>query len=236
MTKETTTTGPPSTSTTTGSCFLGCFGGSFKNTQPTHNHEVNSSSRRRHWICCFSFKKSPTKTVPVDQSTAHQKSKSVKHDSPTISDTMTEIQLVTEHATWTTKHVKNQKAVKSDEQKTRRKKLKLTAAVKSQNGGVDGGVRTKTQRPAGGEFDFDSRIGMSVILVILFMVVLWGKLFAILCTSAWLFIAPRLVAAGGHSGDKLKLPPESGDNLDLESVEYKKKVVLEGFLQRNYRN
>lgn len=102
-------------------------------------------------------------------------------------------------------------------------------------GGVDDGAFNKTPPLGGG---FDSIIGMSIILVTLVIMMLWGKLCAILCTSAWFFIAPRLGGAGEHSAVATadKRLPESHNNLDLESVEYKKKVVLEGLLQRNHRN
>ncbi|KAJ9549288.1 hypothetical protein OSB04_021831 [Centaurea solstitialis] len=106
-------------------------------------------------------------------------------------------------------------------------------------GGVDDGGLNKTTSFGGG--GFDSIIGMSIILVTLVIMMLWGKLCAILCTSAWFFIAPRLVATGENSAvataEKRVAELESFNNkVDLESVEYKKKVVLEGLLQRNHRN
>ncbi|KAI3728558.1 hypothetical protein L6452_17196 [Arctium lappa] len=116
------------------------------------------------------------------------------------------------------------------------KKLKPPRATTA-GGGVDDGVFDKTTPLGGG---FDSIIGMSIILVTLVIMMLWGKLCAILCTSAWFFIAPRLGAAAAGERSAVvtaeKRLPESGNILDLESVEYKKKVVLEGLLQRNHRN
>nr|GEZ06195.1 hypothetical protein CTI12_AA356920 [Tanacetum cinerariifolium] len=131
--------------------------------------------------------------------------------------------------------------LKSDEQNTNSKKLKQKPPVKkgplspTAVRGVEGGfMHTKT--PSSGEFD--SIVGMSIILVTLLIMVLWGKLCAILCTSAWFFVAPRLGGPEGHSAiamaEKRRL--ESSDDVDLESVEYKKKVVMEGLLKRNHRN
>ncbi|KAL4569988.1 hypothetical protein LXL04_025637 [Taraxacum kok-saghyz] len=102
-------------------------------------------------------------------------------------------------------------------------------------GGADKGAFEKTLTSAR---PFDSVIGMSVILVTLVIMLLWGKICAILCTSAWFFIAPRLVAGGERSASSTakKGRQDSHKNLDLESTEYKKKVVLEGLLQRNHRN
>ncbi|CAH1414707.1 unnamed protein product [Lactuca virosa] len=102
-------------------------------------------------------------------------------------------------------------------------------------GGADK-VTFNKQPPLAGRFD--SVIGMSVILVTLLIMLLWGKICAVLCTSAWFFIAPRLVAGGERSvlPTAEKGRQDSHINLDLESTEYKKKVVLEGLLQRNHRN
>ncbi|XP_024994940.1 uncharacterized protein LOC112528205 [Cynara cardunculus var. scolymus] len=114
-------------------------------------------------------------------------------------------------------------------------KVKKPPHAPPADGGVDDKASNKTTPLGGG---FDSIIGMSIILVTLVIMMLWGKVCAILCTSAWFFIAPRLGAAGEHSAVATaeKRLPEPHNNLDLDSVEYKKKVVLEGLLQRNHRN
>ena len=80
---------------------------------------------------------------------------------------------------------------------------------------------------------FEPLVGMSVVMVTLVIMLLWGRLCAILCTSAWLYFVPRLSSAvvdptidglGAGSGSR---------GLDLGSEECKKKVVFEGFLERN---
>lgn len=77
----------------------------------------------------------------------------------------------------------------------------------------------------------DPLVGLSVIMVILIIMVFWGRLCAILCTSAWFYFVPRLRNA-------TKLDKNIQNSLDqyYDSEEYKKKVVLEGFLERNHRN
>nr|XP_033508149.1 uncharacterized protein At5g23160-like [Nicotiana tomentosiformis] len=61
-----------------------------------------------------------------------------------------------------------------------------------------------------------------------------NKVCAIICTSAWFYFLPRFrpknkaVVAGKNGG-------VAGD-VDINSDEYKKKVVLEGFLERNHRS
>ncbi|KAK9076298.1 hypothetical protein SSX86_004631 [Deinandra increscens subsp. villosa] len=98
-------------------------------------------------------------------------------------------------------------------------------------GGVDETVLRKTT-PSGGEFD--SVIAMGILLAILIIMLLWGKLCAIFFTCAWFLVvaAGKRTAVAAAEGR----PPESPEKVNLESEEYKKKVVLEGLLQRNHRN
>lgn len=82
--------------------------------------------------------------------------------------------------------------------------------------------------------NFDSIMGMSILMVTLLIMLFWGKACAIVCTCAWFYFLPRFrtkneaVIAG-------KIDGVAGD-VDRSSEEYKKKVVLEGFLERNHRN
>ncbi|XP_015072899.1 uncharacterized protein At5g23160 [Solanum pennellii] len=82
--------------------------------------------------------------------------------------------------------------------------------------------------------NFDSIMGMSILMVTLLIMLFWGKACAIVCTCAWFYFLPRFrtkneaVIAG-------KIDGVAGD-VDRNSEEYKKKVVLEGFLERNHRN
>lgn len=78
---------------------------------------------------------------------------------------------------------------------------------------------------------FDPLVGMSIVVVTLIIMFVWGRLCAILCTSAWLYFVPRLRALKNDDAAMKKI---NGD-LDLNSQEYKKRVVLEGFLERDHR-
>lgn len=73
----------------------------------------------------------------------------------------------------------------------------------------------------------DPLMGISIIIVILIITLIWGRLCAILCTSAWLFFISRYKSESKTSSG-------SGD-VDLDSEEYKKRVVFEGFLERDHR-
>ncbi|KAL3502249.1 hypothetical protein ACH5RR_036698 [Cinchona calisaya] len=81
---------------------------------------------------------------------------------------------------------------------------------------------------------FDPFIGMSIIVVTLVILVVWGKLCAILCTSAWLYCFPLIKVKKVEPKVTIRNGSKSCD-LDINSEEYKKKVVLEGFLDRNHR-
>ncbi|KAK6134448.1 hypothetical protein DH2020_031805 [Rehmannia glutinosa] len=73
--------------------------------------------------------------------------------------------------------------------------------------------------------DYTSAKLMLIILVCLVALVFWGKAFAIVtCTSAWLFWAPS--RAGPRGGGP------TANNV-VGSEEDKKRVVMEGFLDRN---
>ncbi|MBA0592634.1 hypothetical protein Gorai_009609 [Gossypium raimondii] len=81
-------------------------------------------------------------------------------------------------------------------------------------------------------------LGMSVIVVTLIIMLVWGRLCAILCTSAWLYFCPRFRTRVNGNGSSSGGGVESTQSLNdsyLNSKEYKKKVVLEGLLHRNNR-
>ncbi|KAK4373465.1 hypothetical protein RND71_008849 [Anisodus tanguticus] len=82
--------------------------------------------------------------------------------------------------------------------------------------------------------NFDSIIGMSILMVTLLIMLFWGKACAIISTCAWFYFLPRFrpeneATVAGKIG-------RVADGVDMNSEEYKKKVVLEGFLERNHKN
>ncbi|CAH8359623.1 unnamed protein product [Eruca vesicaria subsp. sativa] len=76
----------------------------------------------------------------------------------------------------------------------------------------------------------DPLIGISIIMLTLVIMLMWGRLCAILCTCTWCYFLPR-VKRKRNGGGKT----ERKDDLDLNSPAYKKKIVLEGFLIRQQR-
>ncbi|XP_058097894.1 uncharacterized protein At5g23160-like [Magnolia sinica] len=77
----------------------------------------------------------------------------------------------------------------------------------------------------------DAVVGMSILMVALAFLLLWGRVCAIVCTSAWFYFIPRLRTAMDSVGSAGKGAME----VDIDSSEYKKKVIMAGFLERNRR-
>ncbi|XP_010452804.1 PREDICTED: uncharacterized protein At5g23160 [Camelina sativa] len=82
---------------------------------------------------------------------------------------------------------------------------------------------------------FDPVIGISVIILTLMIMLVWGRLCAILCTSAWCYVLPRVRDAAALAKRKRNGSDVSACVSDLNSESYKRKVVLDGFLGRPNR-
>ncbi|KAJ4981296.1 hypothetical protein NE237_032133 [Protea cynaroides] len=76
---------------------------------------------------------------------------------------------------------------------------------------------------------YSSSYGLLLLLISFSMVILWGRLCAILFTSTLFYLFPRLDI-------KTHLPEDVGklDRLDVDSKYYKKSVILGGLLKRNH--
>ncbi|KAL2339399.1 hypothetical protein Fmac_007339 [Flemingia macrophylla] len=79
---------------------------------------------------------------------------------------------------------------------------------------------------------YDPVVGMSVLVVTLVIVIFWGRLCAILCTSLWLYCTPRFRKVNDTNDPHTTKPNDVV--VDLDSEEYKKKVIMEGLLERNH--
>ncbi|KAJ4843007.1 hypothetical protein Tsubulata_005385 [Turnera subulata] len=74
---------------------------------------------------------------------------------------------------------------------------------------------------------YSSNIGLCLLLISLLVLVFWGKLCSILCTSVWLFLVPRL-----HIKKHSSLQYAAGCG-EIDSEEYKKRIIMGGLLERN---
>lgn len=83
-------------------------------------------------------------------------------------------------------------------------------------------------------------IGISIIMLTLIIMLMWGRLCAIICTSTWFYFLPRIKEAASAAKRKRSGAGKAEGglfpvDLDLNSEAYKKKVVLDGFLVRQHR-
>lgn len=78
-----------------------------------------------------------------------------------------------------------------------------------------------------------SNVGLYFLLICLVALIFWGKAFAVFCTSTCLFLIPcRFKRVDDRSGVNVN---NSVHVIDVDSEEYKKKVIMEGLLERNNR-
>ncbi|XP_027060923.1 uncharacterized protein [Coffea arabica] len=112
------------------------------------------------------------------------------------------------------------------------------ALARSRSNSFDQKKRAKTSKPNDKTLDFSSSDGgKDKGLVFYWMVlsllatILWGKIFAIPLASLWLYSIPRR-----RSGMEQRLPENKAGKLpEIEppkSREYKKKIIMEGLLER----
>ncbi|XP_002525789.3 uncharacterized protein LOC8282933 [Ricinus communis] len=90
-------------------------------------------------------------------------------------------------------------------------------------------LENNIKKQENGKVHYGSNTGLFLLLVTLTVLVLWGKVYAILCTSTWLFFVPNWSNVSGKK--LLKNGRVHSQSMDLE--EYKKKIIMEGFLDRN---
>eukprot|EP01018_Ginkgo_biloba_P011487 Gb_23880 [translate_table: standard] len=96
--------------------------------------------------------------------------------------------------------------------------------------------------PKTGE-DYNAALSVSVLIIVLGILALSDRLCTIICTSIWWYLLPKLrnlliggVNRNSKNDRRRKLNKSlSNNNLDLQSSEYRKKVIMEGLLQRNHR-
>ncbi|KAG2717165.1 hypothetical protein I3760_03G160600 [Carya illinoinensis] len=69
--------------------------------------------------------------------------------------------------------------------------------------------------------------GICLLVLSLMITILWGRLCAIVFTSIWVYSVPRRHVGFGREERVIKLPK-------IETRENKKKVIIEGLLERNH--
>ncbi|KAL5736170.1 hypothetical protein ACOSP7_030646 [Xanthoceras sorbifolium] len=77
---------------------------------------------------------------------------------------------------------------------------------------------------------YRSNICLCFLLISLFVLVFWGRVCAIVCTSTWLFFVPRRLSTSGNVLSSKNVV----DYAKFDSEKYKKKIIIEGLLERNH--
>ncbi|KAK0573202.1 hypothetical protein LWI29_004273 [Acer saccharum] len=227
-------------------CFLCCFGVP----RPEKSFKVVQSDNKKPW---FRLKKGATKrTVPIDSAPAEKTNrqsngkkfiipKKTRHES---------LQNITFENRNSFGHV--------DSPKQKRRKIDAIKNGFSQPGSPDVksisgrtatlsrtqsvslpaptreklGSKTTTRRRQ----KHDPVVGLLIILMTLVILLIWGKACAILYTSAWFYILPLFRTNYSSKDESILVKSSVSDSVDpdLNAEECKKRVVLDGFLQRNY--
>lgn len=85
----------------------------------------------------------------------------------------------------------------------------------------------KSKKNEMGSCDFNS--GMYLLLLSLGITVFWGRVFAILFTSIWLYFFSRRCATSNH-----RRPENVRKWSEAEFREQKRRVIMEGLIERNH--
>ncbi|KAK9269137.1 hypothetical protein L1049_000906 [Liquidambar formosana] len=75
--------------------------------------------------------------------------------------------------------------------------------------------------------DESCNYGLCLLLISLLVLIFWGRICAIFCTSTWLFFVPRRRIRQESPENVVESPPL------FDSVEHKKRVIMEGLLGRS---
>ncbi|KAK7407792.1 hypothetical protein VNO78_09876 [Psophocarpus tetragonolobus] len=240
------------------SVFLCCFGSSHAKEPPTKGVDpiTNTMKKKKKktsaitswfsWRRIRFNKNSAYKTVPLETSISdhahYSKSRSkstIQHkpqapatNSPPPSQQAPVLPGTPYYTPTQTRHGTNAKNVED----TRQQGRASPADTKRQVRRVSSAMQTtaKKGQNAGRQGSYNPVVGMSVVVVTLVIMIFWGRICAILCTSVWLYCVPRLRKSGDGNDDGNPQTTKSKE-VDLDSEEYKKKVIMEGLLGRNHR-
>ncbi|XP_065853455.1 uncharacterized protein At5g23160-like [Euphorbia lathyris] len=236
------------------SFFLACFGFSGKRKDSTKiPDKLHNRNRRRLLLLKQS---AATKTVPLDSDSMFNKSK-LKRNAAALKPLITpapqeqirrslEKKVITEKV----KVLDNTKGHGSCTNESFKRRIDTIRNVYTQPGSPDTKSKwypvplvqstsfptDKTQKPGEGierrRNKIDALMGMSIIMVTLVIILIWGRVCAIICTCTWLYFVPRLRQYGEAQTQLVNLKPGQTLQLDFSSNKYKKRVVFEGFLER----
>ncbi|KAK7308380.1 hypothetical protein VNO77_41984 [Canavalia gladiata] len=235
------------------SIFLCCFGSSSLDMESITKGSDPISKKKKKKTSWFSWRRirfnnnSAYKTVPLEasisdqphysksksKSTLHHKTQALAtnppppdHPAPVLPGTPYYTPTQTRHGANSVEDTRQQGGRTSPAQ-AKRQGRRVSSSMQNQTTNK----KTKNARKS-----FDPVVGVSVLVVTLVIMIFWGRLCAILCTSAWLYFIPRFRKRVNENDDDDPNTVKTNDvDLDLDSEQYKKKVIMEGLLKRNHR-
>ncbi|CAH8308863.1 unnamed protein product [Eruca vesicaria subsp. sativa] len=233
--------------TVSSSYFLGCFGLSRKIYSDKAMEEggemkTKKKNKRSRWLLCSKFRSKNREIKPAPFEETEITTTSVEDET----DKKKHVSLISRVTTDRNKNVStDDKAVNHETKETKPNDLRDVATDRSKTFEQLGSSREDTcpepisnmkpsrEKTGSRVGKFDPVIGISVIILTLVIMLVWGRLFAILCTSAWCYFAPRLRNAAAlvkrSGGDDSKYVP------GLSSGSYKRKAVSDVFRGRQNR-
>ncbi|CAF1788779.1 hypothetical protein Bca4012_046682 [Brassica carinata] len=241
------------------SYFLGCFGFSRKiysdkgMVETERGGEMNTKMKKNkkpsRWLLCSKFRSKNREIKPAPIEETEKQTLSVEHET----DKKKPVPLISRMADRKNIPADEKTAVNHETKETKPKDLQVVTTDRSKptepssrrdtcperisNSTRYGKLDMKPSREKNGSRveKFDPVIGISVIVLTLVIMLVWGRLCAILCTSAWCYFLPRLRDAAALAKRKRSGSDGSSCLPDLNSESYKRKVVMDGFLGRQNR-
>lgn len=104
-----------------------------------------------------------------------------------------------------------------------------TASTRYSSSGSSSSVTSSTRNrstSSDGGGTYVPKIGFYYVLMSLFVLIFWGKACAIVCTCTWLLFVPRRSVSNNVSSRIDEISKACSER-------YKKKVIMEGLLERN---
>ncbi|KAJ0266133.1 hypothetical protein HA466_0001790 [Hirschfeldia incana] len=241
------------------SYFLGCFGFSREiyldkpivETDKGDKMKKKKIKKPSRWLLCSKFRSKNREIKPAPIEEAEKPTSSVEDKT----DKKKPVPLISRMADRKNVPVDDKTAMNHETKETKPKDLQVVTTDRSKpteplgssrgdtcneripNTARYGKSETKPSREKNGRRveKLDPVIGISVIVLTLVIMLVWGRLCAILCTSAWCYFLPRLRDAAALAKRKRSGSDGSVCAPDLSSESYKRKVVMDGFLGRQNR-
>ncbi|XP_013627206.1 PREDICTED: uncharacterized protein At5g23160-like [Brassica oleracea var. oleracea] len=192
--------------TVSSSYFLGCFGLSRKiysdkaKVAAEVGCEMKKKKKRSRWLLCSKFRSKNREIKPAPIEKTEITTPSVEDET----DKKKPVSLISRITTDRTHVLADDKAVNQETKETKPKELRdvttdrskpiepLASSREDTRPERISNMKPSREKTGSRVRKFDPVIGISVIILTLVIMLVWGRLFAILCTSAWCYSLPRL--------------------------------------------